>query len=71
MAYFKAACHVSYATIKEFLADVYGVPASTGYLTKVVLDVGIALGVPYEELLAVLPDAPVLNVDETGHKDTR
>ena len=69
VAYFKAACHVSYATIKEFLADVYGVPASTGYMTKVVLEVGMALGVPYEELLAVLPDAPVLNVDETGHKD--
>jgi transposase len=69
VAYFKGACHMSYATIQEFLADVYGVPASTGYLTKVVLEVGMALGVPYEELLAVLPDAPVLNVDETGHKD--
>ena len=69
VAYFKGACHMSYATIQRFLADVYGVPASTGYLTKVVLEVGMALGVPYEELLAVLPDAPVLNVDETGHKD--
>jgi transposase len=69
VAYFKGACHMSYTTIQTFLADVYGIPASTGYLTKVVLDVGVALGVPYEELLAVLPDAPVLNVDETGHKN--
>jgi len=69
VAYCKGACHMSYATIQTFLADVFGVPASTGYLTKVVLEVGMALGVPYEELLAVLPDAPVLNVDETGHKD--
>lgn len=70
VAYLKGACHMSYATIQTFLADVYGIPASTGYLTKVVLEVGMALGVPYEELLAVLPDAPVLNVDETGHKDS-
>jgi len=70
VAYFKGACHMSYATIQVFLADVYRVPASTGYLTNVVLDVGMALGVPYEELLAVLPDAPVLNVDETGHKES-
>ena len=60
---------MSYTTIKTFLSDVFGIPASTGYLTKVVLEVGMALGVPYEELMAVLPDAPVLNVDETGHKD--
>ncbi len=70
VAYFKGACHMSYSTIQKFLADVYRVPASTGYLTNVVLDVGMALGVPYEELLAVLPDAPVLNVDETGHKNS-
>lgn len=70
VAYFKGACHMTYSTIQKFLADVYRIPVSTGYLTNVVLDVGVALGVPYEELLAVLPDAPVLNVDETGHKDS-
>ncbi len=69
VAYFKGACHMSYTTIQKFLVDVFRVPASTGYLTKIVLDVGMALGVPYEELLAVVPDAPILNVDETGHKD--
>jgi len=69
VAYFKGACHMSYTTIQKFLVDVYAIPASAGYLTKVVLEVGMALGVPYEELMAVLPDAPVLNVDETGHKD--
>ncbi|MCP3962405.1 MAG: IS66 family transposase [bacterium] len=70
VAYFKGACHMTYSTIQKFLADVYRIPVSTGHLTNVVLDVGVALGVPYEELLAVLPDAPVLNVDETGHKDS-
>ncbi len=69
VAYYKGACHMSYTTIQKLLADVYRVPASTGYLTKVVLEVGIALGVPYEELMVVLSDEPVLNVDETGHKD--
>lgn len=69
VAYFKGACHMSYATIQKFLADVYRVPASTGYLTKVVLDVGVALGVPYDELRTALADEPVLNVDETGHKE--
>jgi transposase len=69
VAYYKGACHMSYTTIQKLLADVFRIPVSTGYLTKVVLEVGIALGVPYEELLAALSDEPVLKVDETGHKD--
>ena len=69
-AYLKGACHASYTTIQMFLKDVFRIPVSTGYLTGVVLEVGTMLRTPYNELLAALRDEPVLNVDETGHKDS-
>jgi transposase len=69
VAYLKGACHASFSTVRKFLRDVVGVTISRGQLAKVVAKVGDALGGPYHELLGMLPDEPVLNVDETGHKD--
>lgn len=69
VAYLKGACHMSYSTIQTFLADVVGVQVSTGYLAKVIAKVAAALEGPYVELGDALPSQPVLNVDETGHKD--
>lgn len=68
-AYMKGGCHASYSTIQAFLRDVAGVAMSRGQLAKLARKAGDALEAPYEELLARLPDEPVLNVDETGHKD--
>ena len=69
IGYQKSACHMSYTTIKSFLGDVFDLELSTGLLAKVVGKVSGALERPYLELEAALPSQPVLNVDETGHKD--
>jgi len=70
VAYMKGACHMSYTTIQAMLADVLSIPASTGYLAKVVDSVSVALDLPYAQLREALAGEPLLNVDETGHKDS-
>ncbi|MFC1525690.1 IS66 family transposase [Candidatus Latescibacterota bacterium] len=69
IGYLKGACHASYMTIQKYVRDVLGVPLSTGHLAKVIGKVTSALDPAYAELLAALPSAASLNVDETGHKD--
>lgn len=69
VAFMKGACHASFSTIRKFLRDVVKVPASRGYLRKVLEKATTALDGPYQELLAKLPSEPRLNVDETGHKN--
>jgi transposase len=69
VAYLKGACHCSYSTIRKFLRDVVGVQVSRGYLAQVCAKVSDTLQMSYEQLLDVLPEQPVVNVDETGHKD--
>lgn len=70
IAFLKGACHMSYATIRTLLADVFGVELSTGQLAKLTTrKVSAALTAPYEELRAALPEQQQLGIDETGHKD--
>jgi transposase len=69
IAFMKGACHASYSTIRVFLRDVVGVAISRGELSKIIGKVSDALQGPYEELLLLLPNEPVVNTDETGHKD--
>lgn len=69
IAYLKGACHASFSTIRKFLRDIVGVTISRGHLAKVIGKVSQALQQPYEELLEQLPTEPILNVDETGHKN--
>lgn len=69
VAYQKSACHMSYATIRTFLRDVFGLPLSTGQLAKVVRKASAAMAGAYEQLVEALPSEPRLGVDETGHKD--
>jgi transposase len=45
------------------------VTISRGQLAKVIAKVSEALAQPHDELLGRLPEEPVVNVDETGHKD--
>ncbi len=68
IAFLKGPCHASFSTIRTFLRDVVGVTICRGELSKVVHKVSAALAAPYDELLQSLPNAAVLNVDETGHK---
>src|SRR5262249_25910724 len=41
---------------------------SRGELSKIITKVSDALAAPYEELLLLLPNEPLVNADETGHK---
>ena len=70
IAYLKGACHASFGTIRKFLRDVVGVPISRGHLRNVIAKVCEALDGPYKELLEDLPGQPVVNTDETGHKQS-
>jgi transposase len=70
IAYLKGFCHASFSVIRKFLRDVVKVTISRGQLTKVIGKVSEALAEPYQELLETLPLEAVLNVDETGHKDS-
>jgi transposase len=58
-----------YSTVRKFLRDVVQVTVSRGQLAKIIGKVCTALDEPYQELLEALPGQPVLNVDETGHKN--
>ena len=69
IAFMKGVCHASFSTIRTFLRDVVGVTISRGELSKIIGKVSAALETPYLELRLLLPDEPILNVDETGHKD--
>lgn len=69
VGYMKGACHASFSTIRKFFRDVVGFRISRGQLAKLVQKVSASLAGPYDELLAMLPGADILNVDETGHKD--
>jgi transposase len=68
VAYLKGACHASFSTVRKFFRDVLAIPISRGHLAKVINKVSQALGQPYEELLGLLPEEPLVNADETGHK---
>lgn len=68
-AFLKGGCHCSFSTIRKFLRDVAGFKISNGQLRKVCAKVATSLDAAYDELLAALAEEPVLNVDETGHKE--
>lgn len=70
-AWLKGQCHVSYRPMRAFYRDVLGLEISTGQLAKIVRQCGAALGEPYADLCAKLPEQPVVNVDETGHREHR
>jgi transposase len=68
-AYMKSAGHASFSTIRKYLRDVMGLTVSRGHLNNVLRKVAAALEEPYAELLALLASEPLLNIDETGHKE--
>jgi len=69
VAYLKGVCHNSFSTIRKLFRDVLKITISRGQLAKLVRKVSDSLKETYEELLAALPSAAQLNVDETGHPD--
>lgn len=69
VAYLKYVDHGSFSTIRKFIRDVLGEKVSRGYLRKVIEKVDASLEQTYQQLLDRLPLEPILNVDETGHKE--
>ena len=69
VAFMKGVCHASFATIRKFLRDVVGVKISRGQLGKLINKVSELLAASYAELFERLPGEPILNIDETGHKE--
>lgn len=68
-AYLKGRIHASYSGIRDFLQDVVNVQVSRGYVAKLLRKAGQALGAPYGQLIALLPQQAQLHSDETGHKN--
>src|SRR5215211_4788764 len=68
IAFLQGPCHASFSTIRTFVRDVVRVTISRGELSKVINKASDALASPYEELLLLLPEEPIVNGDETGHK---
>jgi transposase len=71
VAYLKGSCHCSYSTIRKFIRDVLQVKISRGYLAKLIAKASESLKDAHEALANRLPNEPVLNVDETGHKNNK
>lgn len=69
LAFQKGACHMSYTSIQTFLDDVFRLPLSTGQIAKIIQKASAALAPCHLELQDVLPQQPVMNIDETGHPE--
>ena len=69
IGYLKSVSRCSYTQIGAMLDEIFGLPISRGLLVKAVRKMGDATAPIYDELCARLPNEPVLNIDETGHKD--
>lgn len=69
IGYLKSVSRCSYTQIGAMLEEVFDLPLSRGLLAKAVRKMGDATAPIYDQLRARLPNEPVLNIDETGHKD--
>ena len=63
------ACRVSRRQVQALLQDLFGIQLSLGTLSALEADTAQALGRPYQELAAAVPQAPVLGVDETSWRE--
>lgn len=70
IGFLKGACHASFSTIRRYLRDVYDLRLSRGMLQKIIDKVSAAIAPIYDGLFDNLTVQPVLNVDETGHRDS-
>jgi len=69
LLFMKGAMRCSFSSLQEFLEQVLGLKVCRGYLAKVMVRGAQVLETPVQELRGLLPTEPVLNVDETGHKE--
>jgi transposase len=69
LAFLNVKAHASYSALASFMEDVCGERLSRGQIAKAFRRVSVALEAPYAEALVSLKDEPVLNIDETGHRE--
>ena len=69
LAYLKIKAHASYTALSCFTDEVLGCRVSRGELVKTFQKISRALKEPYDEALTAVANEPVLNIDETGHKE--
>jgi transposase len=70
IGYMKGNLGASYTELSQFCADVLGVTVSRGMICNVISRVNQALEQPYEELFKQISQEDVLNIDESGWRDS-
>jgi transposase len=68
IAYLTVVCRLPRLAVQRLLEGVLQIPMSVGSTQKAWEEASAAVAAPYHELEQVLPDQPVLNGDETGHR---
>lgn len=69
LAFLNAKAHASYSALAAFMKDVCGESISRGQIAKALRRVSESLETPHAEALERLREEPVLNIDETGHRE--
>lgn len=69
VAYLKGACHASFSTIQELLRETCGLRIARGTLVGLCQKVARSLQPHYDELLSQVRQQPMLNIDETSHRE--
>jgi len=68
-AFLNTKAHASHTALAAFMKDVCGEPVSRGQIAKTLQRVSDSLAAIYDEARARLRKEPVLNIDETGHRE--
>jgi transposase len=69
VAYLKGACHASFSTIQKLLRETCGLRIARGTLVGLCQRVARSLQPHYDELLNQVRQQPLLNIDETSHRE--
>src|SRR5713226_5234843 len=68
IAYLTVVCRLPRLVVQRLLEAALQIPISAGSTQKAWEEASAAVAAPYEELQQALPQQPVLNADETGHR---
>ena len=68
IAYLTVMCRLPRLVVKRLLEGALQIPISLGSTQAAWEETSAAVAAPYAELQAALPQEPVLNADETGHR---
>ena len=68
IAYLTVVCRLPRNVVQQLLQGVLQIPISVGSTQKAWEEASAAVAAPYAELQHALPQQPVVNADETGHR---